>query len=145
VKLKYEPGLGAFVVSRPLVLGLRYPFDWGFVPSTRAPDGDPVDVMVLWEVPTFPGVVIPCRALGVLEVEQDDKKGGRERNDRLFAMPVAAPRMKELRSVFDLSERDREELGQFFLSVTHFAQKNAKLLGWGDPEAAEALLQRSLR
>lgn len=53
VKLKYVPDLGGFILSRPLVPGVAYPFDWGFVPGTRGPDGDPVDAMVLLDVPTF--------------------------------------------------------------------------------------------
>src|SRR5205814_4508826 len=71
VKMKYDPVHGVITMSRPLTLGLRYPFDWGFVPSTRAEDGDPVDAMIVWEGSSFPGVVIPCRLLGVVQVEQD--------------------------------------------------------------------------
>jgi inorganic pyrophosphatase len=78
-------------------------------------------------------------------VEQDDKKGGRERNDRLFATPISASRMENMRSIFDLSERDRDELGHFFLTVTHFAKHNPKLLGWEGPEGVEALLRSSIR
>ncbi len=43
VKLKYSPELGAMSISRPLALGLTYPCDWGFVPSTEGPEGDPID------------------------------------------------------------------------------------------------------
>src|SRR3954467_9288837 len=75
VKLKYEPKLGAFTISRPLVLGLRYPYDWGFIPSTKAADGDPLDAMILLDAPTFPGVVVPCRPVVLIKVEQKKKDG----------------------------------------------------------------------
>ena len=58
VKLKYEIKLGAFTVAHSLPLGLSYPFDWGFVPSTQAPDGDPLDIVILHETSTYPGVVL---------------------------------------------------------------------------------------
>src|SRR5262249_25000580 len=82
VKLKCDPDLGAMTVSRPLVLGLAYPYDWGFVPSTRGPDGDPIDALVRSDVASFPGVVIACRAVAVLQIEQNHptRSGERARN-----------------------------------------------------------------
>jgi Inorganic pyrophosphatase/Isochorismatase family len=59
---------------------LVYPYDWGFVPSTTGEDGDPVDAALFWDVATFPGVVVPCRALAVIQVEQNRADGkGRAR------------------------------------------------------------------
>src|SRR5262245_27505377 len=103
VKLKYEPSLRAFKFSRPLVAGLFYPYDWGFIPSTLASDGDPLDAMVFSDVSTFPGVVIECRPLGVLRLEQN-KKGSkrRERNDRLIVIPVKMPRFDMFKVPKDL-------------------------------------------
>jgi inorganic pyrophosphatase len=63
--------------------GLTYPYDWGFIPSTKAEDGDPLDVPILHDPQTYPGVVLRCRPIGILEVEQK-KKGETERNDRIF-------------------------------------------------------------
>lgn len=135
VKLKYARELQAFTLSRPLVLGVVYPFDWGFVPSTKAADGDPVDVMIVADVATYPGVVIPCRPLAVLEVEQNAKAGGRERNDRIVAQPVKAHRTAPL------SDRMREELEAFFLATATLEDKDLRLLGWGDGAAADALVR----
>ena len=59
VKLKCSADLGAMSISRPLVLGVAYPCDWGFVPSTQGLDGDPIDAAIWWDVTTYPGVVIP--------------------------------------------------------------------------------------
>lgn len=142
VKLKYEPRLRAFTISRPLTRGLRYPFDWGFIPSTEGPDGDPLDALVYWDVATWPGVVLPCRILGVLQVDQKKKKGkGRERNDRLLMVPVSALRAEHLRSYQDLSKRERQELEHFFLTAVAFENKDARILGWKGPQVAERLLE----
>jgi inorganic pyrophosphatase len=142
VKLKYDPKLRSILASRPLPLGFSYPYDWGFVPGTSAPDGDPVDALVYWDVPSFPGVVIPCRALGVLRLEQDAKEGGRERNDRLLAIPLHHPRGDDLASADDLAARVRDEIAHFFTSSIFFEPKNPKILGWGGPDAATALFGR---
>ena len=144
VKLKYEPELGAFTVSKPLVHGMRYPFDWGFVPSTLAPDGDPLDALVYWDQSTYPGVVLPCRALGVLKVDQKKRRGaGRERNDRLLVVTVIAARAENLNSLKDLSRREREELEHFFTAAVAFADKDVRILGWEGPESAERMIQET--
>jgi inorganic pyrophosphatase len=141
VKLKYEPALGAFTLSRPLVLGLAYPFDWGFIPGTVAADGDPVDAMVVLDAPTYPGTVIACAALAVLQIEQKAKQGGgRQRNDRIIVAPVEARR-----PVDQLPERVRKELECFFVSATLFEDKDVRIVGWGSAAEAEALVDRSRR
>ncbi len=141
VKFKYDTALGVVTVSRPLPLGLSYPYDWGFVPGTRAPDGDPVDALVYWDAASFPGVVVPCRAIGVVRLEQDSKSsGGRVRNDRIVAVPVKHSRGDGLRSSDDLAERVRDEIAQFFLSAIFFEPKNPALLGWGGPEEAARIV-----
>jgi inorganic pyrophosphatase len=144
-KFKYDPELDVILLSRPLPAGVVYPHDWGFVPSTRASDGDPLDAIVLWEGTSYPGVVIFCRLIGVLKVEQTNlETGGLERNDRLAALPVKAPTLESIRSVFDIAQQTRAELEQFFLNVVAFEGKDLELLGWSGPEEAEALLNRSV-
>jgi inorganic pyrophosphatase len=144
VKLKFDPELRVMSISRPLPLGLVYPFDWGFVPGTRAADGDPLDALVYWDVATYPGVVLTCRALGVIRLEQDKKgNGARVRNDRIIAVPEKYDRGTELGSVEELPARVREEIQQFFLSAIFFEPKNPKLLGWGGSDEAEQLVDAS--
>jgi len=134
------------MLSRPLPLGLAYPYDWGFVPSTRAADGDPLDAFVLWDGASYPGIVLPCRPIGVLRAEQTNPTThGRERNDRVAVLPVKAPRWDPVRSVFDLSERTRLELERFFLGVVAFERKDLKLAGWAGPAEAMDLVRTSER
>ena len=87
VKLKYDADLNAFTLSRPLVDGLAYPFDWGFVPSTRASDGDPLDAMILWDRATFPGVVIACRLIGCWPWSRTANSGLEHANATIASSP----------------------------------------------------------
>jgi inorganic pyrophosphatase len=69
-KLKFDPKLKAFTLAKPLLVGLTYPYDWGFVPSTKADDGDPLDALIIHDAATYPGLVLTCKPIGVLEIMQ---------------------------------------------------------------------------
>jgi inorganic pyrophosphatase len=108
-KLKYEPSLEGFVLSKALMLGLTYPYDWGFIPSTVAEDGDPLDVMIIHEAATSPGLILRCQVIGALLTVQAEK-GSKERNDRLMAVPINSRPEHSLNSARDLPAETREEL-----------------------------------
>jgi inorganic pyrophosphatase len=144
VKFKYDPENDVMTVSRPLPLGLSYPHDWGFVPSTRAADGDPLDAWVAWDVASYPGIVIPSRVIGLLRVEQTEPESPRrDRNDRLAVLPLKAPRQEHIRSVFDLGKRDRAELEQFFLHAAALEGKDLTVLGWAGPDEALPIVRQA--
>src|ERR1700753_1282795 len=107
-KFAYDPKLETFILSKSLLTGLTYPHDWGFVPSTRADDGDPLDVMVIPDAATFPGIVLTCRIIRVLQIEQSSK-GKAERNDRVFAVPRGSHAELGLGDVRDFSTAIRQE------------------------------------
>jgi len=143
VKVKLDPELGAFTVTRPLPAGMVYPFDFGFVPGTKAPDGDPLDAMVCWDVSTWPGVLLECRLLGVLLCDQARKKHkGRQRNDRLLVVPLKAPRADQVRTVRQLEPRVRAEIESFFVASTALEGKDVRALGWRGPAEARRLVSR---
>jgi inorganic pyrophosphatase len=134
LKLKYEPRWQVMSISRPLPLGVTFPFDWGFVPSTLAADGDPLDAMLLWDVASYPGVVVECRAIGVLQVEQNHTREDpsvRIRNDRVLAIPREARRESGVMEVTELPERVRQELERFTIAATALEGKHARVIGWG--------------
>ena len=107
----------AFAVSRalPLRLGLVYPYDWGFIPGTKGEEGDPIDALAVHDGAIYPGVILPCRPLGVGDLVQEDAKGPIE-NPRLILMPIWHDRMGELEKPADLPTRVKAEIEQFFLT-----------------------------
>lgn len=133
-KLKFEPKLCAFAFSRGLKPGLHYPYDWGFVPGTAAPDGDPLDAMILYDVTGFPGLVVPCRAIAVLEVEQEEQ-GRRFRNDRVLFIPAEAEDIP-------LDEDEKRKLARFFCDAVAGTGKALHFLGWRGADAADAEVDR---
>jgi inorganic pyrophosphatase len=143
VKLTYDPGLRTFKVTRALALGITYPFDWGFIPGTVAEDGDPLDALALHDSATYPGVILPCRPLGIVDITQKGKRG-REDNPRLILVPAWHVRLGEFQKASGLPDRMKEELEQFFVSATFFTGKDARVTGWRGPKAALKLIQ-SLR
>ena len=148
LKLKYEPHWDDMSISRPLPLGLTFPFDWGFVPSTQAADGDPLDAMLLWDVASYPGVVVRCRAIGVLQVEQNRTNhdpSARIRNDRVLAIPVETRREHAIRDIREFPARILEELEQFTHAATALEGKDARIVGWGDAAEALKLVKESAR
>lgn len=143
-KLTYDPELRVFVLSKSLMAGLTYPHDWGFIPSTQAEDGDPVDVLVIHEAATSPGLVIKCKAIGVLEIVEHEKKK-KQRNDRVMAVPVDSHSEQGLRDVRQLSKQVREELEKFFVATAELQSKTLKCLGWRGPKQALQLIKKSGR
>ena len=133
-KFAYDPKLKAFTLRKSLLTGLTYPHDWGFVPSTKADDGDPIDIMIIHDAATFPGLVIACRVIGILRIEQK-ADGKSERNDRLFAVPLRSHSEKDLRDVRELSKPVQEELEKFFIATDELESKELEILGWKGPKA----------
>jgi inorganic pyrophosphatase len=147
LKLKYESKWQTMTVSRPLTVGMTFPFDWGFIPSTAMPDGDPLDAMLIWDVSTFPGVVVEARALGVLQLEQNrtsHDRSVRVRNDRVLSVPMQARRQETVRSYTDLSPRLLKEYEQFAIAVTALEGKEVEIIGWADARTALELIRSHL-
>ena len=140
VKLEFDPDLEAFTLSKSLVLGLSYPYDWGFIPSTKGEDGDPVDVLVLHDTATAPGLVLKCKIIGVLEVVQSEKGKKGIRNDRLIAMPRGSHREKAEKDARDLPKQVRQEIEKFFVATDELEDKELKFLGWKSPKTGERLI-----
>src|SRR5947208_17064863 len=112
-KFAFDPDQHLFQLKKVLPTGMAFPYDFGFVYSTQADDGDPIDVLVLMDEPAFPGCVLNCRPIGVIEGEQGDKKD-KERNDRIVAVQQEAHSWADVKTIDELGKQFCDELEEFF-------------------------------
>jgi len=94
---------------------MGFPVDFGFVPSTKGDDGDPVDVLVLMDEPTFPACLLECRLVGVLEAEQEEKKK-KKQNPRLIAVARQSLLFSEVASLGDINPTVLRQVEAFFVN-----------------------------
>jgi inorganic pyrophosphatase len=127
-KLAYRPELGTFELSRVLPAGMAFPYDFGFIPSTLAADGDPIDVLVLMDSPVSPGCVVPSRLVGVIEANQTDPGGKPERNDRLIAVASCSGSHASTTSIKDLDGDLLDQIEAFFVDYNRLGGKVFKPL-----------------
>ena len=100
-KFAFDPDQKIFTLKKVLPAGMSFPYDFGFLPQTLAPDGDPIDVLLLMDEPAFPGCSVPARLIGVIEGEQVDGKK-KIRNDRLVAVAEANHMYANVKKLGDL-------------------------------------------
>ena len=133
-----------FELKKVLPAGMAFPYDFGFVPSTKAEDGDPVDVLVLMDEPAFPGCALKCRPIGVIQGEQgDDKK--KVRNDRVIAIEKDAHSWADIKKTSDLSKRFLQELEEFFVDYHRLSGQQYRVLGLKGRAQARKLVKSCMR
>jgi inorganic pyrophosphatase len=140
VKYEFDPELGCFTVSKFLTLGLRFPVDFGFFPSTLADDGDPLDVLIVGDSPGFPGLVLAVGLVGVIEVAQHED-GRTVRNDRVIAVPADAERLDALTDAAALPTPLRDQVERFLAATDALQDKRLDFLGWRSASAARKLVE----
>jgi inorganic pyrophosphatase len=142
-KLKFDTDLALFKLSHVLPAGMAFPFDFGFLPGTRAEDGDPLDVLVLMDAPVYPGCLVETRLIGVLEVEQREKDGTVVRNDRLIGVAKESTLHAETRDFGDVAPALLGEIEAFFAQYNRLDGKEFRVLHRRGRAAADALVERS--
>ncbi|KUM04545.1 inorganic diphosphatase [Chromobacterium subtsugae] len=138
IKYEFDKDWNTLVVDRFMGTSMMYPANYGFVPQTLAGDGDPVDVLVVTPFPLPPGVVVRCRALGLIKMEDD---GGVDA--KLVAVPVEklCPMYKSIQKLEDLPELLRQQMVHFFEHYKDLEKgKWVKIQGWGTLEDAKTEL-----
>ncbi len=143
-KFSFEPEEHIFELKKVLPSGMAFPYDFGFVPSTKADDGDPVDVLVLMDEPAFPGCVLSCRPIGVIEGEQGDKKK-KVRNDRIVAVEKDAHSWEDIKDIANVGKQFIRELEEFFVNYHKLSGERYRILGVGGPQRARKLVKSGMR
>lgn len=143
-KFKFDEKVGVFRLGGALPLGNVFPFDFGYVPSTRAADGDPIDILILMDEPAFVGCLVRSKLIGVIEANQTENRQT-TRNDRLIAVAADSRNHSHIRFLGDLNDNLIHEIESFFVSYNKTKGKNFELLGRFGPERALALIESAVK
>jgi inorganic pyrophosphatase len=142
IKYEVDKKSGAVFVDRFLFTAMYYPFNYGFIPNTLADDGDPTDVLVISREPVFPGSVIRCRPIGMLEME--DEAGI---DTKIIAVPVSKldPTFDGIKEVNDLPEAMLNKIKHFFEHYKELESgKWVKVKSFKDSNEAKADIVKSI-
>ncbi len=134
IKYEVDKQSGALFVDRFMTTAMHYPCNYGYVPQTLSDDGDPVDVLVITPFPLTPGVVVTCRPIGILKME--DEAGG---DAKLLAVPTTKilPIYDHWKKPEDINQMRLKAIQHFFEHYKDLeAGKWVKVQGWDGPEAA---------
>lgn len=138
-KYAYDPDERVFSLRKVLPAGMEFPYDFGFVPSTEAGDGDPLDALVLMDEPAFAGCRLSCRPVGIIEgeqIEKNEKKKSATRNDRLVCVEQGTHSYTHVKHVDDLGKAFCKELEEFFVNYHGLGGKRYRVLAIKGPAEA---------
>lgn len=139
-KLDYNPDLGVIELAAVLPEGTVFPYDFGFFPSTKAADGDPLDVLVLMDEAVPAGCIVPVRLIGAIEAEQRGEGEDWLRNDRLLAVATKAHTHALVESVHDLNPKQVDQIEAFFEHYNRLKGSEFRAIGRAGPKGARKLL-----
>ena len=144
-KIAFDPELGVFELAGVLPEGSVFPYDFGFVPSTRGEDGDPLDILVFLDESVQTGCLVAARVIGVIEANQTEPDGETTRNDRLLAVASHAHTHSGIEKLDDLRPQMIDEIEHFFSSYNQTKGKTFQPLGRGGPDHALRLVREGMK
>ncbi len=138
-KYEYDPELGGIKLDRFISASVVYPTDYGYVPETLAPDGDPLDVLVCVSEPTFPGCFVLAKVVGLFKMS--DEKGP---DDHVVCVPFEDPGWNYYEDVDDLPGQLRAEIGHFFDVYKDLdPERHSEVKGWDGRDAAVEAIEKA--
>lgn len=137
-KYEYDKQLDIFRLDRNLHSPVHYPGDYGFIPQTLALDGDPLDVLVLVDAPTFTGCLVVVRPIGMLEMSDAGKN-----DEKILGVASSNPRYAEAKNYSDIWSHMLLEISHFFATYKDLEGKRAIIRGWHDVSVAHQRILES--
>jgi inorganic pyrophosphatase len=139
-KYEYDKDMEAFALDRVLYSPFHYPAEYGIIPKTLYDDGDPMDIMVIMEQPTFPGCVIESRPIGMMRMID-----GGDKDDKILAVPTQDPRFAEVKDIDDIPKHILLEISHFFEDYKKLEGKKTEVLGWEHADEAFKAITHSMK
>lgn len=134
-KYEYSKSSGVIKLDRVLYSPLHYPGDYGFIPRSYFEDGDPLDILVMLNEPTFPGCVIEARPIGMFKMID---KGASDY--KILAVPATDPHFSDYHDLADIPQHYPTEVQHFFMTYKQLEGVEVQNEGWtGAAEAREAI------
>lgn len=137
-KYEFDHDRGIFRLDRVLYSSVHYPTDYGFILDTLGGDGDPLDILVVVEEPTFPGCHLRARPIGTLDMEDD--KGP---DEKILAVLEDDPRFNDITRIGDLGEHWTKEIAAFFRTYKELQGKEVNVRGWHDVAVAWQVIAKA--
>jgi len=134
-KYEYDRELNVFRLDRALYSPMHYPGDYGFIPGTLAGDGDPLDVLILVDEPSFTGCLMEARPVGLLNMLDE-----RAKDQKILAVPNDNPRFDSIHTVDQVFPHVRKEIEHFFSIYKELQGGKTKMDGWNGPPEARKLI-----
>ena len=138
-KYEYDKKLHVFRLDRTLFSPVHYPGDYGFIPGTLGQDGDPLDVLVLVEAPSFPGCLMEVRPIGVLCMV-DQGKG----DEKILAVADSDPLYREVNDYSEVFAHTLREIEHFFAIYKNLEGKKTEIAGWHGADAARKIIAEGI-
>ena len=137
-KYEYDHERNVIKLDRFLYSPMFYPTDYGFIDNTLSTDGDPLDILVVVNNPTFPGCLIDARVIGMFLMEDEAGK-----DEKLIAVPVKDPRFDEVQTLDDLPKHLLKEIEHFFKEYKTLEKKSVKIGGFFGLDKALEILEEA--
>lgn len=138
-KYEYDKDKEAFALDRVLYSPFHYPAEYGIIPQSLWDDGDPMDILVIMDEPTFPGCVIECRPIGVMRmIDSGDS------DDKILAVPVNDVRYQDVKDISDVPQSLLNEITHFFEDYKKLEGKTTEVKGWENAQAAFESIEHSI-